>query len=370
MTTARVAVFEASFRTDCASAQIATTFDNKKTLRALKPESDLDQVLATNLKIFEMGKLLESNSKINTLRQPRGGGSGGRAFTRGGAVTRGGGVRGGALSTRADPEQSCLWCAKKGHTIFDCPSPPTPALKKVRDDLLAKRAAKGRNETRKARRLVSAATSAIVSDDESEITEGEEIALAQGTFAALQALFATNETSKSSCFRVLSQDPVDSSLASSLLSAPRRKVERRVSIAADQEICPVPSRCMLPAFVTIAQALRLQTSYNKHHKSSFLDAMELEFGFCRRSGNTPATQLARLLQLEAYYAYEEYYEDVLRDASVLTIRALKDQPRAAVLDTGATCSASNNPAEITAFLPSTVRTTSIYVSSAFEYSYI
>jgi hypothetical protein len=82
--------------------------------------------------------------------------------------------------------------------------------------------------------------------------------------------------------------------------------------------------------------------------------MELEFGFCRRSGNTPATQLARLLQLEAYYTYEEYYEDVLRDASVLTIRALKDQPRAAVLDTGATCSASNNPAEITAFLPSTV----------------
>jgi hypothetical protein len=94
----------------------------------------------------------------------------------------------------------------------------------VRDDLLAKRTAKGRNETRKARRLASAAISAIVSDDESEITEGEEIALAQGTFASLQALFATNETSKSSCFRVLSQEPVDSSLASSLLSAPRRKV--------------------------------------------------------------------------------------------------------------------------------------------------
>jgi hypothetical protein len=82
MTTARVSVFEASFRTDCASSQIVTTFDNKKTLRDLTPESDLDQVLATNLKIFEMDKLLESNSKINTLRQPRGGGSGGRAFLR------------------------------------------------------------------------------------------------------------------------------------------------------------------------------------------------------------------------------------------------------------------------------------------------
>jgi hypothetical protein len=320
------------------------TFDNKKNLRALNPESDLDQVLTTNLKIFEMVKLFESNSKINTLRQPRGGGSDGRVFTCDGAVARGGGARGGALSTRADPEQSYLWCVKKGHTIFDCPSPSTPALKKVRDDLLAKHVAKGRNETRKTRRLASAAASAIVSDDESDITEGEEIALTQDTFASFQALFATNETSKSSCFRVLSQDPVDSSLASSLLSAPRRKVERCVSITDDQQICPVPSRCRLPAFVTTAQALRLQTSYNKHHKSSFLDVMELKFGCCRRSGNTPATQLPRLLQLGSYYAYEEYY-DVLRDASVLTIRALKDQPRTTVLDTGATCSASNNPAE-------------------------
>jgi hypothetical protein len=181
MTTVRVTVFEASFHTDCESAQIATIFDNKKNLRLLKPESDLDQVLATNLKIFEMGKLLESNSKFNTLRQPLGCGSGGRAFTRVGTVTRGGGVRGVALSTRADPEQSCLWCAKKGHTIFDYPSSPTPVLKKVRDDLLAKRAAKGRNETRKAPRLVSVTTSAIVNDDESEITEGEEITLGQGT---------------------------------------------------------------------------------------------------------------------------------------------------------------------------------------------
>jgi hypothetical protein len=111
---------------------------------------------------------------------------------------------------------------------------------------------------------------------------------------------------------------------------------------------------MIPAFVTIAQTLRLQTSYNKYHKSSFLDVMELEFGFCRRSGNTPATQLARLLQLETYYAYEEYYEDVLRDESVLTIRTLKDQQSATVLDTVTTCSASNNPAEITVFLPCTV----------------
>ena len=74
--------------------------------------------------------------------------------------------------------------------------------------------------------------------------------------------------------------------------------------------------------------------------------MALEFGFRRRSGNTPATQASRLLQLQAYYAYEDYFEHTLRDASVLTIRVPKVQPRAAVLDTGATRSASNNPAEI------------------------
>ncbi len=112
--------FRSQLRTDCVSPQIATTFDIKKNLRALKPDSDLDQVLATNLNILEMGKLFESRSKINMLRQPRGGGSGGRVPTRGGGVpSRDGGVRDGALSTRADPEQSCLWCAQKGHTIFD-----------------------------------------------------------------------------------------------------------------------------------------------------------------------------------------------------------------------------------------------------------
>jgi hypothetical protein len=68
-----------------------------------------------------------------------------------------------------------LWCAAKGHTIFDCPSPPTPAAKKVRDVLIAKRAAKVRNDDRKARRLATAATSAIVSDDESD-GEGDDLA--------------------------------------------------------------------------------------------------------------------------------------------------------------------------------------------------
>ena len=150
-----------------------------------------------------------------------------------------------------------------------------------------------------------------------------------------------------------SRDSVDPSPVSSFLSAPSRKEERRVSIAADPHICPVPSRCLLPASVVVAKGLLFQTSYNKRHQSSFLDDMASEFGFRRRSGNTQENQLSRLLQLEVYYAYEDYYEHTLRDASVLTIRAPKVQPRAAVLDTGATCSASNNPAEILEILSST-----------------
>jgi len=136
----------------------------------------------------------------------------------------------------------------------------------VRDDIIAKRGAKGRNETRKARRLASEATSAIVSDDESDV--GDDLALAEGTYDGLQSLFETNEPTKRSCLRVLCQDSVASSLASSLPSTPSRPVDHRVSIAAESHICPVPSRCLLPAFVVIVKALRLQTSYNKQYQSS------------------------------------------------------------------------------------------------------
>ena len=243
-----------------------------------------------------MGKLLESHALRQLAPRVRGRG-------RGAGAVRGGGVRrGGGPPARAASEQSCLWCAETGHNIFDCPSPPSPALKKVRDDLIAKCAAKGRNEDRKAGRLATAATSAIVSDDESD--EGDD--LAQSTYAAIQAYFTANEPTKSSCLRVLSQASLDPSPFSSLPLALRQKVVRRVSIAADSQACPVPSRCLLPAFVHAAKALLFQTSCNKHHKSSLLDAMELEFGFRRRSGNTPATQVSRLLQLQAYYAYEDY----------------------------------------------------------------
>jgi hypothetical protein len=194
MTMARMTAFEASFRTDCASANLATSFDAKKHVRVFKattaPSSDVDQqVLETNLKILEMGKLLESHSKFNMLRQKGGGGCGGG---RGGPPSRGA-RRGERPPVRTTPEQSCLWCAEKGHTIFDCPSPPTPAAKKVRDDLVAKRTAKVRNDDRS--RLATTAPSAIVSDDESD---GEGDDLAHNTFTALQAIFAANEITKPS----------------------------------------------------------------------------------------------------------------------------------------------------------------------------
>ena len=109
--------------------------------------------------------------------------------------------------------------------------------------------------------------------------------------------------------------------------AQRQQVVRCVSIANVPQFFSVPSRCLLSESVVVAKGLLFQTSYNKRHQSSFLDDMSSEFGFPCRSGNTAENQLSRLLQLEAYYAYEDYYEHSLRDASVLTIRALKVQPR-------------------------------------------
>ena len=49
-----------------------------------------------------------------------------------------GAARGGGQAAIAESEQSCLRCGVKGHDICDCPTPPSPAAKKVRDELLAK----------------------------------------------------------------------------------------------------------------------------------------------------------------------------------------------------------------------------------------
>ena len=140
--------FESNLRTDCTVVNLATTFDVKKNVRSFQtdidPSSDVDQqVLTTNLKILEMVKFLESHSKLDMLRQTRGGGCGGRGGT---PVRDNGARRGGGPSIRTTSDQSYLWCTHKGHTSFDCPSPPTPALKKVCDDLIVKRATKIRND--------------------------------------------------------------------------------------------------------------------------------------------------------------------------------------------------------------------------------
>ena len=70
--------YEAGLRTDCTVANLSTTFD-KKHIRALKvidQTSDLDQVLASNLKNIEMGKLLESHTMRQLADVPRGRGRG------------------------------------------------------------------------------------------------------------------------------------------------------------------------------------------------------------------------------------------------------------------------------------------------------
>ena len=64
--------------------------------------------------------------------------------------------------------------------------------------------------------------------------------------------------------------------------------------------------------------------------------------------NTQATHDARLCQLEQHYSHEMCAE------AVLTIRVTNIYKSVAVLDTGAMCSASNNPGEILDISPSTV----------------
>ncbi len=74
MTMDRWDPYEAGLRTACAASNLSTTFD-KKHIRALKvidQPSDLDQVLASNLKNIEMGKLLESHTMLHLAAVPRG----------------------------------------------------------------------------------------------------------------------------------------------------------------------------------------------------------------------------------------------------------------------------------------------------------
>ena len=71
MTMARMAVFEASLRTDCAAANLATTFDVKKHVRAFKAvdsASDVDQqVLATNLWASSSSHTLSSTCSVRLV---------------------------------------------------------------------------------------------------------------------------------------------------------------------------------------------------------------------------------------------------------------------------------------------------------------
>ena len=97
--------------------------------------------------------------------------------------------------------------------------------------MIAKRSVKRRNDDRKAYRLSTAVTSAIVSDDESD--EGDD--LDQNTYDAIQAYITVNEPTKPSRLRVLSKGSLAPSPTSSLFLTPRQKVARRVSIATDSQ---------------------------------------------------------------------------------------------------------------------------------------
>ena len=244
-----------------------------------------------------MGKLLESHAIHQLAPRVCGRGRGS------GAVCDGGVRRGGGPPAHTVSEQSCLWCAEKGNNIFDSPCPSSPDLKKVHDDLIAKRDAKGRNEHHKACRLATASTSAIVSDDESDEADD----LAQKTYTAIQSCCTANEPTKPSCPRILSQASLDPSTASPLPLALRQKVVRHVSIAADSQACPVPSYCLLPAFVAVAKALSrffnfrpimsTKITMTTLYVMRLVMRLFLRFGFPKLSREPSSLTLAQHVQL-------------------------------------------------------------------------
>jgi hypothetical protein len=179
MTLARWNVLETAMRQRCAAAQVAMIFDAKVSYdkaRSLQtPAAPAANIVTETTAIIALGKAIEALNKRQSATE---------AFNK--AVPRAGFGRGRF-------EASCFWCGKKGHTLIDCDGPaPNPASKLARDEMIAareKRDRDGRNADRKARRLSSAATSAV-SDDE----VGDDLDdFSQETFEKIQALFGQRD---------------------------------------------------------------------------------------------------------------------------------------------------------------------------------
>jgi hypothetical protein len=101
-----------------------------------------------------------------------------------------GGLDRGRVEARAAYEPSCFWCGNKGHTLIDCTGPaPNPASKLARDDMIAareKRDRDNRNADRKTCRLASVATCVAVGVS---CDEGEDGDYSEATYEAIQTLF-------------------------------------------------------------------------------------------------------------------------------------------------------------------------------------
>jgi hypothetical protein len=186
---ARMDIIEAALRQRCAAAKIVMAFDAKlpfdkaRLFQApvAKPVANL--ITETNA-LVAIGKAIEEINKRQSAAE---------------ALHKA--VPAGAPIHKAVPREgfgnkcdaTCLWCGKKGHLLYDCDGPaPNYAAQLARDELVAKRDRDRKDEARKARRLSSAATSALMSDEEGDVDFSE----IDATYAKIQALFLQHEPTK------------------------------------------------------------------------------------------------------------------------------------------------------------------------------
>ena len=184
ITNARMDIIEAALRQRCAAAQIVMAFDTKmpfdkaRLFQAPVPNLVPNLITETNA-LVAIGKVIEEINKRQSTTEALQ-----KAVPVGKAVSRGG------FGKKSDA--IFLWCGKKGHLLFDCDGPaPNYAAQMAREELVAKRE-RDRHDVRKSRRLSSAASSTLMSDEEGDVDFSE----LDATYEQIQALFLQRDHTK------------------------------------------------------------------------------------------------------------------------------------------------------------------------------
>ena len=186
ITNARMDIIEGAMRQRCAAAKIAMAFDGKSPFdKARLFQAPVDKPVAnliteTNA-LVAIGKAIEELNKRQSAAEAR-------AAPAGASIHKAAPRDGSGKKSDA----TCLWCGKKGHRLYECDGPaPNYAAQLARDELVAKYA-RERKEERKARRLSSAATSALMSDESDVDCSDFDL---QASYAKIQALLNYENTS-------------------------------------------------------------------------------------------------------------------------------------------------------------------------------